>query len=341
MKELPYRFFPEGQLKEQYVPVGLALVNYADVLALGLTPREACERIAKKHSGPIAINIWDMDTACTTTTNGIMYDGSIVAMAAADYGRINKEFGYLDMRVIEYDSDPGKEIRADEPHLIQWSTYYPGRRIITSPIHKNVPVHMVAITGRAGNNNSGTEMMHYLNMEEILFPVGGQMAVMKGRTVEYGRTGGVISVGIGMYCAEKYGRIVLNKGFPTGTTAHGSGEYAKTLKAHIPIIVGEKPMVAEYIIKALKLGLVPGRDIGGSPSILSVAKAMGAPIAWERISSAAKEELASVGIDDAWYEKKTDILNPEDIIKNAFSIIPGVENPVLYNPADLYTILHA
>ncbi|MGI6204192.1 MAG: hypothetical protein ACOYJH_02815 [Anaerovoracaceae bacterium] len=341
MSGLKYRYFPEGQLKEQYIPIGIALVDYEDVLALGLTPKEACERIAKAHEGPVAINIWDMKTACTTTTNGIMYDGSIVAMAASDYGKINKEFGYLDMRVIDYDSDTGREIRADEPHLKQWTEYYPDRRIITSPTHKNVPVHMVAITGRAGNNNSATEMMHYINMEELLFPVGGQVAVMKGRTVEYGRTGGTISVGIGMYCAEKYGRIVLNKSFPTGTTAHGSGEYAKTLKAHIPIIVGEKPMVAEYIINALKLGLVPGRDIGGAPSVLCVAKAIGAPIAWDLISDAAKEELASVGLDEEWYQSKTDPQDPEEVIKNADRIIPGVKDPVKYDPADLYTVLYA
>ena len=341
MAELKYRFFPEGELKGQYVPVGIALVDYADVLSLGLTPREACERIAKKHDGPIAINIWDMDTACTTTTNGIMYDGSIVAMASADYGRINKEFGYLDMRVIEYDSDLGREIRADEPHLIQWEKYYPDRRIITSPAHKNVPVHMVTITGRAGNNKSATEMMHYINMEEILFPVGGQVAVMKGEMVEYGRTGGVISVGIGMYCAERFGRIVLDKAVPTGSTAHGSGEYAQTLKAHIPIIVGEKPFVAKYIIDALKLGLVPGRDIGGAPSILCIAKAIGAPIAWDLITDAAKAELASVGLTEAWFESKADLLTPEDAIRNAAAIIPGVENPVVYDPAELYTILRA
>lgn len=341
MAELKYRFFPEGQLKEQYVPVGIAMVDYADVLALGISPREACERIARKHDGPIAINIWDMETACTTTTNGIMYDGSMVCMAAADYGRINKEFGYLDMRVIEYDSEIGKEIRAEEPHLIQWTKYYPDRRIITSPAHKNTPVHMVAITGRAGNNNSATEMMHYINMEEILFPVGGQVAVMKGEKVEYGRTGGVISVGIGMYCAEKYGRIVLNRAFPTGTTAHGSGEYAQTLKAHIPIIVGNKSFVAKYIIKALELGLVPGQDIGGAPSILCVAKAMGAPIAWDMIAPAAKEELASVGITEEWYNSRTDILDPSDVIRQADRIIPGVDNPVTYDPAELYTVLQA
>lgn len=341
MDNLKYKFFPEGELKGQYIPIGIALVDYMDVLTLGMTPQEACERIAKRHSGPIAINIWDTETACTTTSNGIMYDGSIVAMAAADYGKINKEFGYLDMKVIEFDSEEGKLLRKEEPHLIQWEKIYPNRRMIQSPVKKKVPVHMVAITGRAGNNNSATEVMHYVNMEELLFPVSGQMAVLKKRNVCYGRTGGVISVGIGMQCGEKYGRIVPNRTFPTGTTAHGSGEYAKTLKAHIPIIAAEKSMLAEYIIQALEVGLIPGRHIGGSPAVLNVAKKLGVDLGNEYMSDAAKEELASVGIDDTWFDEPCERMTKQEIIDNADDIIPGIDELKVFKPEELYTLMEA
>jgi len=34
------------------------------------------------------------------------------------------------------------------------------------PKKKKIPIHNATLTGRAGNNNSATEMMHYITMEE-------------------------------------------------------------------------------------------------------------------------------------------------------------------------------
>ena len=79
---------------------------------------------------------------------------------------------------------------------------------ITHPAHLNLPVHQATITGRAGNNNSATEMMHYITMRELLMPLGGQIELMTNGRVVIGRTGGVISVSIGMSVGEKYSRIV-------------------------------------------------------------------------------------------------------------------------------------
>ena len=119
MSQLKYRFIPEGQFHNIVIPVSIALVDYEDVLACGLTCREACERVAAQHDGPVAINIWDLKNSVTTTSDGIMIDGSIVAMASGDYGKINDEFGYADMLEIPWDSDEAKRLIAEEPHLKQ------------------------------------------------------------------------------------------------------------------------------------------------------------------------------------------------------------------------------
>ncbi|MCQ4735931.1 hypothetical protein NE463_21125, partial [Anaerotruncus colihominis] len=56
------------------------------------------------------------------------------------------------------------------------------------------------------------------------------------------------------------------------------GEQAKTLKRDIPCIVADKRTHAEFVIRALKAGIVPGRDIGCSPVNLSIARALRLPM---------------------------------------------------------------
>ncbi len=341
MSQLKYRFIPEGKFHNIVAPVSIALIDYEDVLACGITCREACERVAAQHEGPVAINIWDLKTAVTTTSDGIMIDGSIVAMAASDYGKINNEFGYAEMLEIPWGSDEAKKLISEEPHLRQWVENYPGRRLLMHPKKLNLPVHQATITGRAGNNNSATEIMHYITMLELLMPLAGQLEMMRDGSVALGKTGGIISVGIGMVVAEEYGRIVPHRQFPTGDTAHGSGQYAQTLKAHIPIIAADKCVLAKYIIRALEIGMVPGRDIGSSPAVVSVARHLGTPVAGDRITDRAYDELESVGFTREWVNGSAEKMTAEEIIANARDIIPGIDGPEYHHAADILAVKYA
>lgn len=341
MSQLKYRFIPEGQFHNIVVPVSVALIDYEDVKACGITCREACERVAAQHDGPVAINIWDLKNSVTTTSDGIMIDGSIVAMASGDYGKINHEFGYADMLEIPWDSDEAKKLIAEEPHLRQWVENYPGRNLVMHPKKLNLPVHQATITGRAGNNNSATEIMHYITMLELLMPLVGQIQMVSDGDIALGKTGGIISVGIGMVVAEEYGRIVPHRQFPTGDTAHGSGQYAQTLKAHIPVIAADKRALAKYIIKALEIGMVPGRDIGSSPAVVSVARHLGAPVAGDHITDRAYGELESVGFTREWVNGSAEKMTAEEIIANARDIIPGIDGPEYYNAAEILEVKYA
>ena len=334
MAELKYKLVPEGNCNGIYVPVSVALVDYADVKALGLDKdlRKACEIIAAQFEGPVAINVVYLE-ACTTNSDGIMLDGSLRCMAAGDYGVINKEFGFCEMPEIPY-SD---ELIEKEPHLAQWQKNFPGRPLIMGPVpeKKPLPIHACVLTGRCGNNNSATEMMHYINMEELLMPIIGQMEIMKGGKVEIGGTGYVISVGIGAVVGEDQGRIVPHYQFMCGMTAHHCGEYAKLLKSHIPCIVADKSVLAKLTIDALNAGMIPGRHIGSSPQTLSIARHKGIMPDFDNIEPALWDELKSVGVTPEWCKEKVELLSDEEIIARAHEIIPGVDHPKCYNVNDI------
>lgn len=314
-----YRFIREGG----YVPLNIVLVDKRDIEKSGWTMDEAVERIAARHEGPTGINVFDME-AVTTTSDGIMVQGAIVRMAASDKGRIHPEFGMLDMQEMEVTEDLIRE----EPHLAQWRNLQ-GKRMFRGPNPKDklIPVHNVVITGRAANNNSATEMMNIVTMEEILLPILGQLQLMRDQEVLMGLTGEYISVGIGMTVAEKYGRVFPTRQFKAGETAHASGEYAKTLKRHIPCIVAPKSVLAEKTLIALEAGMVPGRHIGCSPAVLSIAKRFGSPIDYDNISPKAWAELESVGISKAFLQEETTTLSKTEIIEQADAIVPGVDKP--------------
>lgn len=323
MSQLKYKVILEGKTSEIYVPLNIVFININDINECGLKPYEAIEKIAKEFEGPTGINVFDMD-AVTTTSDGIVVKGTVIMMAASDHGKINKEFGYLEMAELPF----SEELIKEEPHLKQWEVLYSGKRLLRGPDPKTklIPVHNVAITGRASNNNSATEMMNIITMEEILLPILGQIEIMNDGDIILGKTGECISVGIGMTIAEKFGRIFPTRQYGAGDTAHGSGEYAKTLKKHIDIIAADKAVLAKNIINALKAGMVPGKDIGCSPAVLAVAKKLNAEIAFDHITENAYEELKSVGITKEWLKVPVEKLSEEEIIAKADEIIPGVEN---------------
>ena len=80
---------------------------------------------------------------------------------------------------------------------------------------------------------------------------------------------------------------------------------------------------------------MPGRTVGASPAVLSVARRLGAEIDMDNITDRAYEELASVGCTKEWMTEKVDILTPEEIIAQADDIIPGVVDGTKYNVPDL------
>ncbi|MFA9423211.1 MAG: hypothetical protein ACERLG_06515 [Sedimentibacter sp.] len=333
MSTLKYKLIPESNKKENgiIIPLNIAFVNIDDIKKCDLTARQAVKLIASSLEGPVGINVIDMDCV-TTTSDGIMTQGTVVLMAAGDRGKINPDFGILEMEEIPYSDDLIKE----EPHLKQWEMY-PGKKLFRgpNPEKKIIPVHNVVITGRAGNNNSATEMMNIVTMEEILLPILGQIEIMRDGNIVLGSTGEVISVGIGMTIAEKFGRIFPTRQYKAGDTAHGSGEYAQTLKRHIPIIAADKAVVATRTIKALEYGMVPGRDIGCSPLVLTISKVMGFEIDFQNITQRAYEELESIGITKEWLKEDCELLTAEYVIENADKIVPGINNPRKLKASDI------
>ncbi|MGE4213235.1 MAG: hypothetical protein AB7E42_00460 [Anaerotignaceae bacterium] len=336
MAKLTYKMIPEGMLKGKYIPLNIAFINLNDVKACGITPKEAFEAVAKTVEGPVGMNIFDPDCV-TTTSDGVMVDGTTVFMAAADRGIINKDFGYLEMVEMPY----SEKLIEEEPHLLQWDANYKGKKLFRGPDPhtKLIPVHNVCISGRASNNNSATEMMNIVTMEEILLPILGQQQIIENGNVVLGLTGGTISVGIGMIMPEMYGRVFPTRQFPAGETAHGSGIYAQTLKAHIPCIVADKSILAKYIIRALQAGCIPGRTVGASPAVLAVAKYMGIAPDFENITEKAYEELESIGVTKEWMKEKVEILTPEEIMLRADEIIPGIEDASKFKAEDLVQVV--
>lgn len=325
------KYISEGTIDGKIIPVTVVFIDLKNIKAEGISIREAAKAAAAAFEGPAAINIFDMD-AVTTTSDGIMAEGAIICMAASDRGIINDEFGMLNMAEIEY----SEERIALEPHLKQWDKLFKGRKLYRgpNPADKIIPVHNVVISGRASNNNSATEMMNLITMDEMLFPILGQLECIRGGELLVGYSGENISVGIGMTVAEKYGRVFPHPQFHAGDTAHGSGKYAKTLKQTIPCIVCDKKTIAEYTIRAIDCGCVPARDIGCSPVVLSVARALGAEVDYDNITPAAQEELDSVGCTREWM-KDIQHMSREEVIEKADELIPGVAEAAKHNAAEI------
>jgi hypothetical protein len=332
MKELFVRLIPEGAGPDNQVPLNIVLVDIRDIKANEIGVYDAIKSIAGEIRGPVGINIFDMD-AVTTTSDGLVVEGTIIAMAAGDNGKVHPEFGFLTM----FEMEVTDTLIDKEPHLQQIKKLYNDKKMFRGPdpATRKIPVHNAVITGRAVNNNSATEMMNVVTMDEILLPIMGQLQLMRDKEVLFGLTGEHISVGIGMTVAEKFGRIFPYRQFRAGDTAHASGEYSKTLKKHIPCIVAPKSVFADHIVRALNIGMIPGLHIGCAPAIISVARAMGSPVAVDNITPKAKEELLSINIDVDKPVKKFTIMSGREVIENADEIIPGLDNPVLLTAEEL------
>ena len=175
----------------------------------------------------------------------------------------------------------------------QWDAIpaYSGKQLFRGPNFEDrwprVPHNETqTITSRIANNNTGSEMMNVVDMTEVLVPAYGALEIMRDGEVLIGVAGPEISVGIGMVVYENYGRI-FNRSYGAGKTAHNSGEYAKTVKSDYPAIAGRKSTLMEYTLRALEIGLVPGKDLGCSPAVLAIARAGGFPIAYDNIEKRA------------------------------------------------------
>lgn len=333
MKKLIFRFLAKGLGSKHGAPINVALVDKQDISSSGLGEEEALDLIVKAIDGPVAVNVFDLEAA-TTTSDGVVIPGAIVTMAAGDLGKIHKEFGILHMEEIEVTD----ELIREEPHLKPLLQLYPGRKLFRgpNPSKKLIPVHNVVMTGKAVNNNSATEVMNVVTMEEMLLPILGQLQAIQDKDIIFAITGGVISVGIGMTVAEMYGRVFPTRQFRAGDTAHNSGGYAQTLKASIPCIAAPKEVLARYILDVLEAGMIPGRELGCSPAVLSVAHALGAKIDLDNITSRAWLELESVGICRSALEQPSPGLAREEIISQADCIIPGLVKPQRVNSTEYF-----
>ena len=340
MPDLKYRLLPAGAA-DGAIPLNLAFIDKRDISA-DLSYRKACQLVADDlRDTATSINIIDQDSI-TVTSDGIVADSAVVAFASADHGIINREFGFINVSEIPY--SPSRIL--DEPHMRQWdSPFYRGKRLYRGPsmedkAPRSAQNENMTISGRIANNNTGSEMMDLVAMTEILVPFFAQIQILREGTVVIGMAGPEISVGIGMVVSEERGRI-FGKQYPAGATAHRSGVYARTVKSDIPAIVAPKKTVADYTIRALEIGMVPGLHIGCSPVVLSIAKAMGLPIALDNINADAWIELESVGISRASLEEKAAPLSREEVLARADEILPGMESGKTYPVSSICRICHA
>ncbi len=336
--KLKYRVIKRGAA-DGLVPFPLVYIDKKDVEACGLTYLEAFTKLAEVFKDDCAAaDIIDTESV-TVSSDGIMGDAAVVAFCSIDHGKINKDFGFIN--VSEHPYYP--EIVKDEPHMKQWSSEgFAGKRLYRGPNatdrgFRNVHNENMTMTGRIANNNTGSEMMNLVEMTEVLVPCFGMNQIMKDGDVLVGVAGAEVSVGIGMVVREHRGRI-FDWSYGAGQTAHNSGEYAKTVKSDYPAIVAPKSVHAAHVLKALDAGLVVGKDLGCSPVNLAVAHAGGYEIALDNITERAWVELESVGCKKADFEKPSPKLSKEEIIAKADEILPGMPTGKIYKSADIVNV---
>lgn len=341
--KLKYRIIPMGAA-DGAVPLNWVFFEKQDIEKTGLTYLEACYAIGKElGDGCAAINIMDMDGAVTVTSDGIMADGAVIAVASVDHGLINADFGFLNIS----ETAKSDQLMEEEPHMKIWnSDFYTGKKLYRGPSNEDRGERSshnenMTMSGRICNNNCGSEVMNMLEMTEILALYLGQREIMKDGEVMIGIAGPVVSVGIGMVVSERHGRIFggdnLGK-YKAGMTAHNSGVYAKTVKQDYPAIAATKAQLAEYTLRCLDWGLVPGRDIGCSIAVLSIARAYGKFIDFDNISERAWIELESIGFTREVLEAPCKVLSRGEIIAQADSLIPGMDNAKKYKVSDICEI---
>jgi len=335
-----YRLLPEGAA-DGVVPLNVVFIDEADAKASGLTNEDAVRLVAKDlKTTCAAVNVMDKN-GVSVSSDGIMNPIAVTAIACVDHGMINDAFGFMPLTEIPmYDG-----MMKDEPHMRQWLT----EKFAGKPLHRGPNKNdlgersghneYMTTTGRISNNNSGSEFFNMIEMTEILALMAGQWEIMNDGEVVVGIAGPEVSVGIGMVVSERWGRIFGggNLGrYKPGMTAHCSGEYAKTVKSDYPVIAAPKEHFMETMLDALDIGLVPGRELGSSPALVSVAHAYGKEIDFDNITPASWVELESVGLG------KEELMKPvekpytrEEMIIHAEEIIPGLVNPKRYKVSDL------
>lgn len=331
MSKLKARVVPEGNIGGLYNPLTLILLDADDVKNAGLDYGKAIKAAAGYTDGPCGIDIYDKNTI-TTTSDGLLVERGMVAIGASDQGMVNAKYGWYPM----YEEPYSEELVKEEPNLKAWKALYPGYRLVKGPDpkYKKLPVHNAVMTGRACNNNSASEIMNLITMKEMLFPFLGLRSLFEGKDVRVGHAGPVFSVSIGMMFPERYGRISYFRTCEAGDTLHNSGAYAQTLKKELPCVTCTKKMFAEYIVKHLNCGLVPGRDCSCAPSIVTVACCLGREVAWDRITDRAWLELNSVGFTRAYFDALPR-LTEEEVIARADELIPGMEDAITVKAADV------
>ncbi len=322
---LPIRQLHKGTGPKQGSPVHVVWIDQADIDKTGLTQEEALGAAAREIQEPAALNVIDMEVL-TTTSDGLVVEGAIVMFAAADKGKIHPEFGLLPNKRLEV-SD---KLIAREPHLRLAKTLFPGKPLYRGADYqvKKVPIHNSVMSGRTINNNSGTEVMNAVTMEEMLLPILGQLQVMKDGEILMGLMGNVLSVGIGMSVSESFSRSQPNVKCKPGDTLHASGKYAQYLKSKLPCILAPKEVLMKHILRAFQEGLRPGVELGVSPAVLLTASALGLDIDRHSITPAAWEELEAIGIDMDMFEKDAPQLQAKEILSRAEEIIPGVKDSI-------------
>lgn len=340
--KLKYRLIPQGAA-DGMVPLNWVFIDKKDIISAGITDFDACQIVAKElKEDCAAVNIMDMD-AITVTSDGIVADGAVVGVSSVDHGMINKQFGFLPISEIPF----SEKLIEEEPHMKLWLTdRYKGKKLFRGPSTKDrgerTPNHEnMTMTGRIANNNCGSEVMNLVEMTEILAPFLGMREIMTDGEVSIGIAGSEVSVGIGMVVSERHGRIFGSDNlgsYRAGMTAHNSGIYAQTVKSDYAAIASTKSVLAEYSLRALDIGLIPGRDIGSSPALLCLAKAYGKPIDFDNISGRAWIELESVGITKDLLKAPSEILTREEVIAKADEIIPGMTDAKKYKVSEICEI---
>ena len=338
-----YRLLPEGAA-DGVVPLNVAFIDQADAKACGLTDLDAVKLVAKDlGKGCAAVNVMDKN-GVSVSSDGIMNPIAVTSVACVDHGMINPSFGFMPLSEIPmYDS-----MMKDEPLMRQWLTEkFAGRPLHRGPNKTDLGERTghneyMTTTGRIANNNSGSEFFNMIEMTEILALMAGQYEIMNDGEVIIGVAGPEVSVGIGMVVSERWGRIFGGTnlgGYKPGMTAHCSGEYAKTVKSDYPVIAAPKPKFMETMLDALDIGLVPGRELGCSPALVSVAHAYGKEIDFDRITPASWVELEDIGLTREKLMKPVEKpYTREEMILHAEEIIPGIPNAKAYKVSDIIEI---
>lgn len=332
MAELKFRLIPKGYVGDFLIPLNIAITSVKDVDEAGLTHYEAVKAIAKAVPGTCCIDIIDKD-AITVTTDGLICEGAVVVIAASYNGAINKKYGFSPMVEIPY----SKEIIETDTPLAAWDLLWKGKKLYRGPVKpegRGITVYNFAATGRTCNCNSGSELFDLVTMKEILLPHLGLLACYDGKKAIIGRTGDIMSVGIGMLVPETHGRITPVPMCDCGDTLHRCGEDAKLLKRWIPAIVGDKRDLVERVLRELDAGMEVCVNLSCSPVNLTITRLSGHKVDLDRITGRAWTELGSVGFTREYVESLQPIPR-EELLERANELIPGIEDAMLFDTTTL------